>query len=77
MTKYRTGNPDSPKLAASASPELRPSSWQARHARFNPGPPSMTKRQRRNRAHAEALIEDARRSRQTILGGYVGKRAGQ
>jgi hypothetical protein len=32
----------------------------------------MTKRQRRNRAHAEALIEDARRSRQTILGGYVG-----
>lgn len=32
-----------------------------RHARFNPGPPSMTKRQARNRAHSEALRENARR----------------
>ncbi len=32
-----------------------------RHERFNPGPPSMTKRQRRNRAHDAALIEEAER----------------
>ena len=34
-----------------------------RHDRFNPGPPSMTKRQMRDRAHAEALIEDEERER--------------
>jgi hypothetical protein len=36
--------------------------WVCRHERFNPGPPSMTKRQRRNRAHEEALAEDKERS---------------
>lgn len=46
--------------------------WECRHARFNPGPATITKRQRRNRAHVEALAEDRQRfppKRQTILGG--------
>jgi hypothetical protein len=34
-----------------------------RHERFNPGPPSMTKRQMRNRAHAEAIAENEERAR--------------
>jgi len=34
---------------------------ECRHERFNPGPPSLTKRQRRDRAHEEALHEDRTR----------------
>lgn len=52
---------DTPELLR--TPEHSRQRWQARHDRFNPGPPT-TKRQRRDRAHGEALIEDERRTKE-------------
>ena len=44
---------------------------ECRHERFNPGPPSLTKRQQRDRAHEEALAEDKERA-QSVKSLYEG-----
>lgn len=60
MAVVHTFDPKSGRCDCGETTRARPD-WATRN--FNPGPPSMTKRQRRNRAHDAALIEDAERQR--------------